>query len=158
MRYRRPKERRTTVASAQKVSQSLGILPWNVPLAQRGQVPFPSSHLDFKGSVTEQVRQQQGDGKAAEMAVGDLIWMWPSFRPRCNGAMCLLSTSPPPPHPSPPISSPPHMSTHPNPSTQHTYFPHLPFSLSQKQQVPFFSLELVRSLFSTCYLFLSMMI
>ena len=41
--------------------------------------------------------------------------------------------------------------------TRHT-LPHLPFSLSQKQQVPFFSPELVRSLFSTCHLFLSMMI
>lgn len=154
------KYRRTTVASAQKVSQSLGLLPWNAPLAQMGQVPFPSSHLDFKGSVTEQIRQQQGDGKAAEMAVGDLIWMWPSFRPRGNGAMCsqLALPLPSPPLPFPPLPSPPHMSTHPNPPTQHTYSPHLPFSLSQKQQVPFFSLELVRSLFSTCYLFLSMMI
>lgn len=114
MRYRRPKERRTNVTSAQKVSQSLGILPWNVPLAQMGQVPFPSSHLDFKGSVTEQIRQQQGDGKAAEMAVGDLIWMWPSFRPRCNGAMCsqLALPLPTPPLPSPPLHTCQHTLTH----------------------------------------------
>ena len=83
------------------------------------------------------------------------------FSPRCNGAACsqLARPLPTPPHPSPLLHCPPlHTSTNPKPSTQHTYCPHLPFSLSQKQQVPFFSLELVRSLFSTCYLFLSMMI
>lgn len=45
LRNRRPNERRTNVTPAQKVLHSIGILAWNVPLAQMGQMQFPSSHL-----------------------------------------------------------------------------------------------------------------
>ena len=77
-----------------------------------GQVPFPSSHLDLKGSVTEQIGQQQGNGKAAEMAAGDLIRMW---RPLVPGAMvqrALNEPSPSTPLPSPLLSSTALPSTH----------------------------------------------
>lgn len=42
------------IVSAQKVSHGLGILAWNVPFAQTGQMQFPSSDLAPKRSVTEQ--------------------------------------------------------------------------------------------------------
>lgn len=142
--YRRSSKRRTRVGvtSIQKVSHSLDTgMEHASCLNATDAVPNPPSGPKEKCYGADQAAIS--NGKEVGMAAGDPV---PAWNPAGLGAVRCR-----------PHTASAHTSTPEAPHTVRT-LSHLPFSLSQKRRVPLFSQELAHSLFSTCHLFLSIMI
>ena len=124
MRQRGSKERRINVASAQKVSHSLGIPAWNVPPAQKGRCSSQTPNQPQGEESRSSWGSKKAMGKQQKWQQATNVNVEP-LGPRKSGAVCY---QPHPTHQKATLQrpSPPHVTT---PEVIHPVqrLSHLPF-------------------------------